>query len=139
MRPCLRVAIGGACGLVLAGMAAITATGLIAWQEQQSAAKLPPPFATPSSTNRPKVVPKPEGAQLKLPQGFEIEEYASDFQVPRFMLIGPSGEILLSDAADGGSVYALVDKNKSFKKNSRNIFLTFSKGQRSNSPNSPPS
>jgi glucose/arabinose dehydrogenase len=101
--------------VVLAGMAAITATGLIAWQEQQFEAKLPPPFATPSSTNRPKVVPRPDGAPLKLPQGFEIEEYASDFQVPRFMLIGPSGEILLSDSADGGSVYALVDKNKSFK------------------------
>src|SRR6266853_3997899 len=101
--------------VVLAGIAAITASGLIAWQEQQYATKLPAPFATPSSTNRPRVISRPDGGQLKLPQGFEIEEYATDFQVPRYMLIGPSGEILLSDAADGGSVYALVDKNKSFK------------------------
>lgn len=98
--------------LTAAAAALLTATGLIAWQAQQFEAKLPAPFATPSSSNRPTVVARPDGAQLKVPQGFQIEEYASGFKTPRFMLYGPGGEILLSDAVDGGGVYALVDKNK---------------------------
>lgn len=87
--------------------------GLVA-QDQQFAAKLPAPFATPSSNNRPKVVSRPTGAKLQVPSGFEIEEYASGFDTPRFMLMGPSGEILLSDSA-AGAVYVLTDKNKSYK------------------------
>ena len=87
--------------------------GLFA-QDQQFASKLPAPFATPSSNNRPRVVDRPNGAKLQVPQGFEIEEYAGGFETPRFMLYGPSGEILLSDSA-AGAVYVLIDKNKSNK------------------------
>lgn len=96
----------------------LTATALLAWQDQkvqQFESKLPAPYATPSSNNRPRVVGQPSGAQLSVPAGFQIEEYASGFQVPRYMIIGPSGEILISDSADGGGVYALVDKNHSYK------------------------
>ncbi|MBV8819096.1 MAG: sorbosone dehydrogenase family protein [Acidobacteriaceae bacterium] len=92
------------------GLAALSATVLIAWQVQQQESKLPAPFATESSNNRPKVVDRPDGAQLKLPQGFAIEEYATGFKTPRYMLYGPSGEILLSDSTDGGGVYALTSK-----------------------------
>ncbi len=89
------------------------AAGAYAWQV---AAKLPKPYHTPSSTNRPRVVPKPEGAQLSLPAGFQIEEYASGgFERPRFMLRGPSGELLVSDAVAGGKVVVLQDKNKDWK------------------------
>ena len=101
--------------LLLSGLAVISATGLIAWQNQQFEAKLPPPYATPSANNRPKVVARPDNAQLKLPQGFQIEEYATGFNTPRFMLYGPSGEILISDATDDGGVYALTEKSHSNK------------------------
>jgi len=77
-------------------------------QVQQQEAKLPPPYATPSAMNQPKVVSRPDGAQLQVPHGFEIEEYASGFDTPRFMLTGPSGEILVSDSS-AGAVYALVN------------------------------
>ena len=83
-------------------------------QVQQQEAKLPPPYATPSSTNPPKVVNRPDAAQLQVPHGFEIEEYATGFETPRFMLTAPGGEILVSDSS-AGAVYVLVDKNKSFK------------------------
>jgi glucose/arabinose dehydrogenase len=96
----------------LASVTAISATALIAWQVQQFPAKLPAPYATPSATNRPRVVERPGAAKLQLPQGFEIEEYMSGFEVPRYMIYGPSKEILISDAADGGGVYALVNKEK---------------------------
>lgn len=93
----------------LAVVSAVTATGLIAWQVQQTEAKLPPPYATPSANNRPTVVTRPGGSQLKVPAGFQIEEYATGFKTPRYMIYGPSGEILISDATDGGSVLALID------------------------------
>src|ERR1700693_389217 len=92
-------------------------------QVQQQEAKLPAPYATPTVTNPPKVVGRPGGAQLKVPQGFEIEEYATDFNTPRFMYTGPSGEILVSDSS-AGTVYVLVDKNKSYKNPERKKLLT---------------
>jgi glucose/arabinose dehydrogenase len=71
--------------------------------------KLPPPYATPSADNGPRVVPQPSGAQLHVPDGFSVNVYAEGFTRPRYMLLGPSGELLLSDAADGpdGVVYAM--------------------------------
>src|SRR5436309_1236258 len=71
--------------------------------------KLPPPFATPSVSAPPKIVSRPEGAELKLPKGFIVEEFAAGFQRPRFMALGPSGEILLSDFVPNGAVYVFVD------------------------------
>ncbi|HYL74784.1 MAG TPA: PQQ-dependent sugar dehydrogenase [Bryobacteraceae bacterium] len=104
--------------LNIALLAAVVASA----QVQQQEAKLPPPYATPSSTNQPKVVSRPDGAQLQVPHGFEIEEYAAGFNTPRFMLTAPGGEILLSDSS-AGSVYVLVDKNKSYKNPERKVIL----------------
>jgi len=101
----------------------ILAAGAAAFaQVQQQEAKLPPPYATPSSTNQPRVVTRPEGAKLQVPHGFEIEEYATGFNTPRFLLAGPSGEIILSDSS-AGSVYVLVDKNKSYKNPEKKVIL----------------
>jgi len=73
--------------------------------------KLPPPFATPSSTNRPRVVPKPADGQLHVPDGFNVELYAEGFEQPRYMTLGPSQEILLSDSK-AGVVYILKPERK---------------------------
>jgi glucose/arabinose dehydrogenase len=87
----------------------------------QSPAKpqLPPPFHTPSADNRSQVVPQPAGARLKVPDGFTVDVAAEGFETPRFMLPGPSQEILMSDSArasqKGGSVYVLLDKDRDGK------------------------
>ena len=52
--------------------------------------KLPPPGATPSANNRPRVMPKPADAQLKVPDGFTIELFDDGFEQPRYMTLGPS-------------------------------------------------
>lgn len=88
----------------------IASASLIAWQ---GPVKLPPPFHTPSATNRPRPVERPEGAKLNLPPGFTIKEFASGFQRPRYMILGPSKEILLSDSMVNGSVFVLNGGNKS--------------------------
>lgn len=84
---------------------AVPVVGIVLWQ----LAKLPPPYATRSAVNPPEVVPRPAGAALHLPAGFRIDVYAEGFKQPRYMALGPSGEILLSDSADApdGAVYLL--------------------------------
>jgi glucose/arabinose dehydrogenase len=77
--------------------------------------KLPPPFQTPSVNNGPRVISKPGGAQLQLPQGFRIKEFASDFSKPRIMLYTPTGEILVTESVPNGRVTVLSDKNNDFK------------------------
>jgi len=73
-----------------------------------AAKKLPPPFHTEAANNRPQVIERPDGARLQVPAGFTIEEFASGFDIPRFMLLGPSGELLLSDSGTSGSVYVMA-------------------------------
>jgi len=96
----------GAC-LSLAGGAAL----VLAQQKV-----LPAPFATPSVNNAPHVIKQPEGAKLSLPPKFEVEVWQEGFKRPRFMMLGPSNEVILSDAADqrmgGGSVYVLRGKER---------------------------
>lgn len=77
---------------------------------------LPEPFATPSVRNQSEPIPKPENATLQVPAGFTVEEYVSGFVRPRFMLLGPNNEILLSDSGGrepaSGIVYILKDGKK---------------------------
>jgi glucose/arabinose dehydrogenase len=73
---------------------------------------LPAPYATPTVNNGPKIIPRPEGAQVKVPAGFVAEEFAHDFQRPRFMIEGPSGEVLVSDTAPNGSVIAIKGSSR---------------------------
>src|SRR5262245_34160612 len=90
---------------------------LLAWQQASvNPAKLPAPYATESSTNRPRVIDRPGGAQLQLPAGFQIEEYATGFEKPRCMIDGPSGELLLTDSVNNGTVFLLENNGKSKKK-----------------------
>jgi glucose/arabinose dehydrogenase len=77
---------------------------------------LPAPFHSPSSNNRPRVIAQPSGAQLQVPQGFSVQEFASGFERPRFMILGPSREILLTDTTPKGAVYVLTNYGKDRKK-----------------------
>lgn len=88
------------------------ALGLAAFGQQP---QLPAPYHTPSASNAPKVIERPDGARLQVPAGFNVEEFASGFERPRYMIYGRAGEILLSDSPKGGSVYALADRNKDYK------------------------
>ena len=70
---------------------------------------LPEPYATPSAINPPLIIERPAGAKLSVPSGFRVTEYLSGFDQPRFMLLGPANEILLSDMA-AGIVYVIHNK-----------------------------
>ncbi len=88
----------------LAGLAVAENAKPVNWQD------LPEPFHTESATNRPNVVDRPTDAELRVPDGFKVEEYlAGDFQRPRFMTLGLSDELVFSDSgsrnAPDGAVY----------------------------------
>lgn len=93
----------------------LTLTIAFAFLAMGAEVKLPPPFHTPSSTNRPNVIERPGGAQLRVPQGFQIEQYAEGFNKPRIMLYTPTGEILVTESVPNGTVTVLYDKNNDFK------------------------
>src|SRR5919204_3827039 len=91
---------------------ALAAAALVA----QTIQKLPAPYATPSADNGPEVIPQPNGARVQVPAGFTVEVAADGFNTPRFMLLGPGNEIIMSDSARGmmggaGGVYVLRDTN----------------------------
>src|SRR5207302_9215642 len=58
---------------------------------------LPPPFSTDSVDNGPRVVARPADARLRVPPGFAIEQYASGFRNPRFLLTAPNGDIFVTE------------------------------------------
>lgn len=89
--------------------------------------KLAVPYATPSANNGPHVIAQPAGAQLHVPAGFSVDVYAEHFERPRYMLQGPGGELLLSDAAEGpeGAVYVMpLSKADGYKAGERKKLIT---------------
>ena len=94
MKPRLKV-LSSAFLLALFASLAVSQTGKypVNWKG------LPEPFHTPSASNRPQVISRPEDADLRVPAGFQVEEYMAGFDNrPRFMQLGPSNEILLTDS-----------------------------------------
>ncbi len=48
-----------------------------------------------------KVVPPPQGATPKVPQGFAVQVFASGFKQPRRLQVAPNGDIFLSESGAG--------------------------------------
>ncbi|HKP02034.1 MAG TPA: sorbosone dehydrogenase family protein [Chthoniobacterales bacterium] len=71
---------------------------------------LPAPYATGSATNSPRVVRRPAGAQPRVPNGFKIEEYASGFSYPRYLLTAPNGDVFVTESRSD-SIKVLRDNN----------------------------
>jgi glucose/arabinose dehydrogenase/cytochrome c2 len=60
-------------------------------------AKLPAPFDTPSTAKFPVLVPKPAGAEVKLPPGFKMTVFAENVPSARKMLLAANGDIFISE------------------------------------------
>src|SRR5204863_687513 len=65
------------------------------------AEQLPPPFDTRGAVNPPNVIPRPDGARIQLPPGFEVSTFAEGLSVPRHMRRAPNGDIFLAEANAG--------------------------------------
>src|SRR5262245_37230329 len=62
---------------------------------------------SPPNANAPTIVPRPVDARIQVAAGFSVNEFASGFERPRFMVEGPGGEVIVSDTVPNGSVVAL--------------------------------
>lgn len=62
---------------------------------------LPPPFATSSAGNGPRVEARPNGSMPTVPQGFAVSVFAVDADKPRVALRAPNGDIFLAATAKG--------------------------------------
>lgn len=56
------------------------------------------PYATPSARNPPRIVPRPEGAWPKVPEGFEVTEFATGLTQPRVIVRAPNGDLFVSES-----------------------------------------
>jgi glucose/arabinose dehydrogenase len=64
-------------------------------------ATLPAPFATESAADFPRIVPKPDDAQLSLPPGFQVGVFTRDVDGPRVMRIAPNGDVFVAETRQG--------------------------------------
>jgi glucose/arabinose dehydrogenase len=90
-------------GKLLAGAAAFTdwradAPGV---RRKITPDDLPPPHATRSASNGPRVTSRPANAQLQVPPGFQVELFASGFSDPRSLVTAPNGDIFVAESGAG--------------------------------------
>src|SRR5215510_11321914 len=63
--------------------------------------ELPPPYATRSASNPPRVIAKPASAVPKVPPGFQVELFATDLGDPRVLRVAPNGDIFTAESEPG--------------------------------------
>lgn len=86
-------------------------------------ADLPAPYATPSVDNGPRVVPRPAGASLTVPAGFQISEWATDLDNPRVLTVAPNGDVFVAESGPG-RVVVLRDADGDGKPEMRSEFAS---------------
>ncbi|MEO0394267.1 MAG: PQQ-dependent sugar dehydrogenase [Pseudomonadota bacterium] len=62
---------------------------------------LPVPYATPSVINAPLKVDRPMRANLDVPDGFEAISFARGLSNPRYLMVGDSGDVYVSESRAG--------------------------------------
>ena len=63
--------------------------------------ELPPPYATRSAPNPPRVVARPVSAVPRVPPGFQVELFASNLRDPRAVRVAPNGDIFIAESEPG--------------------------------------
>jgi glucose/arabinose dehydrogenase len=86
-------------------------------------ADLANPYETPSAQNFPRVVPRPQGAWPKAPEGFEVTEFATGLSVPRVIVRAPNNDLFLSESG-AGRVRVLRDADGDGKPEVNQVFAT---------------
>lgn len=69
---------------------------------------LPDPAPTSFIGNRPILIPRPSGARLRVPSGFEVTLFADGLQHPRAMAVGADGAVFVAES-NAGNITRLLD------------------------------
>ena len=86
-----------------------------------TAADLPVPYETASANNGAKIVPRPEGAWPKAPEGFKVTEFAKGLSNPRVIVTAPNGDLFIAESGPG-RVKILRDADGDGKPESTSVF-----------------
>jgi glucose/arabinose dehydrogenase len=88
--------------------------------------KLPPPFATKSVDNHPKVLGWPAGRTPAAPAGFMVEKFADGLKSPRWLYVLPNGNVLaaLADKSHSPNMIILFHLSEGGAAARRDTFLT---------------
>jgi glucose/arabinose dehydrogenase len=62
---------------------------------------LPAPFDTPSASNGPMIIPRPQNAWPKAPAGFEVTLYTTGLDNPRRIRRAPNGDLFVAEVSTG--------------------------------------
>ena len=106
-----------------------------------TAENLPEPFATKSVSNGPRTTGWPEGMTPTAPAGFKVAAFADSLDNPRWMYVGPNGDVFVSMAnttSDGfqktkgmnsgnqssNTILLLRDANKDGVPETKTVFLS---------------
>lgn len=85
---------------------------------------LPAPEVLTGPRNQSKVVPRPDGAELTLPRGFQVAVFAEgDLQQPRNMALAPNGDVFVAES-QGNRITLLRDSNNDGRVDDRFVFAT---------------
>jgi glucose/arabinose dehydrogenase len=89
---------------------------------------LPPPFATPAVRNNSKIIGWPEGKTPLAPSGFNVSKFADTLKNPRWIYVGPNGDIFISESRTGKNsanrITLFRDSDNDGKPELRETFLT---------------
>lgn len=88
----------------------------------------PPALAEPDTsgrvTNPPRLIPKPEGAELSVPLGFEVNLFVEQgLNRPRLMTLAPNGDVFVAESYDG-RITIVRDNNGDGKSDEQFVFAT---------------
>jgi glucose/arabinose dehydrogenase len=87
--------------------------------------QLPAPFHTPWFRKPTRVVPMPDGVQLRVPAGFTVNLFADNLQFARFMALAPNGDVFLAEPFRGaGKITILRDADRDGAAEVRETFAT---------------
>lgn len=86
-------------------------------------ADLPPPGATPSVGNGPRIVARPAGAVPQVPPGFRIALFASGLREPRAMRVAPNGDVFVAET-DAGRIRVLRAADGADKASETSVFAS---------------
>jgi glucose/arabinose dehydrogenase len=86
-------------------------------------ADLPQPYATKGVGNPPSVVPRPEGAWPKAPEGFKVELYADGLIQPREIRAAPNGDLFVAET-HGNQIDVFRGVTSDGKPKQKSVFAT---------------
>jgi len=93
----------------------------------QSETKLPAPYATPASRKNSEVIGWPEGKTPVAPAGFKVNKFADGLSNPRWIYVGPNGDIFVAEASTGrgtsNRILLLRDNDKDGRAETKEVFL----------------